>query len=205
MQIRDLKQDSRNYRIHGKRNLDLIRKSVDECGFGRSVVIDNENEIICGNGLISQCDKNTKIRVVESDGSELIVVKRTDLKTADEKRKQLAIMDNSTSDSSEFDLELLQEDFEIQELKEAGIELLIPDSDIDEFMDNDSLQEFDTNKQLALSKMPISKYLCIVFDEEMTKNDFIEKVVKKLYPDSDINERTQYCNYSFLKKDIMND
>lgn len=123
MQIRDLKQDSRNYRIHGKKNLDLIRKSVDECGFGRSVVIDNENEIICGNGLISQCDKDTKIRVVESDGSELIVVKRTDLKTADEKRKRLAVMDNSASDSSEFDIELLNADFEAVDLEEMGIDL----------------------------------------------------------------------------------
>lgn len=123
MQIRDLKQDSRNYRIHGKKNLDLIRKSVDECGFGRSVVIDNENEIICGNGLISQCDKNTKIKVIESDGSELIVVKRTDLKTADEKRKRLAIMDNSASDSSEFDIELLNADFEAVDLENMGIDL----------------------------------------------------------------------------------
>lgn len=130
MQIKDLKQDKRNYRKHNQRNLDLIKKSVNEVGLGRSVVIDNENEIICGNGLVSTLDKNTKIKLIETDGSELVVVKRTDLSTDDDKRKQLAIMDNSTSDSSEFDLELLQVDFEVPDLKDMGID--IPDVEIEE-------------------------------------------------------------------------
>lgn len=122
MQIKDLKQDKRNYRIHNQRNLDLIKKSVSEVGLGRSVVIDNENEIVCGNGLVSTLDKNTPIKVVETDGSELVVVKRTDLATDDEKRKQLAVMDNSTSDSSEFDLNSLQADFDLEQLQDWGID-----------------------------------------------------------------------------------
>ena len=122
MKIEDLKQDKRNYRKHNKRNLDLIKKSVAEVGLGRSVVIDKENEIICGNGLVSTLDKNTPVRIVETDGSELVVVKRTDLATDDNKRKQLAVMDNSASDSSEFDLELLQADFDIDTLQDWGID-----------------------------------------------------------------------------------
>ena len=121
MQIKDLKQDKRNYRKHNQQNLDLIKKSVSEVGLGRSVVIDNENEIVCGNGLVSTLDKNTPIKVIETDGTELVVVKRTDLNTNDEKRKQLAIMDNSTSDSSEFDLDSLQADFDVEQLQDWGI------------------------------------------------------------------------------------
>ena len=64
-----------------------------------------------------------KTKIVETDGSELVVVKRTDLKTDDEKRKALAVMDNSTSDTSEFDLELLTADFSVDELSDFGIEL----------------------------------------------------------------------------------
>lgn len=123
MQIKDLKQDKRNYRKHNKQNLDLIKKSVSEVGLGRSVVIDNENEIVCGNGLVSTLDKNTPIKVIETDGTELVVVKRTDLNTNDEKRKQLAIMDNSTSDSSEFDLDSLQADFDVEQLQDWGLDL----------------------------------------------------------------------------------
>lgn len=131
MQIKDLKFDKRNYRKHDKKNLDLIKKSVDEVGFGRSIVIDNENEIIAGNGLTSTIDKNTKIKVVETDGTELVVVKRTDLSTDDLKRKQLAIMDNSASDSSEFDLELLQADFDTEQLNDWGIDLTFDELEVD--------------------------------------------------------------------------
>lgn len=123
MQIKDLKQDKRNYRKHNQKNLSLIKKSVNDVGLGRSIVIDNENEIICGNGLVSTLDKDTPVKVIETDGSELVVVKRTDLQTDDDKRKQLAVMDNSTSDSSEFDFELLQEDFDTEELEDWGLDV----------------------------------------------------------------------------------
>ena len=94
MKVEDLKFDKRNFRRHSEKNQDLIKKSINEVGFGRSIVIDADNEIVCGNGVVSQIAKSTPIKVVETNGSELIVVKRTDLKTDDEKRKQLAVMDN---------------------------------------------------------------------------------------------------------------
>lgn len=120
----DIKFDKRNYRKHGDRNKKLIEKSLKECGAGRSIVVDADGEIIAGNGIYEAAQKaKIPVREVETDGTELVVVRRTDLHTEDDKRKQLAIMDNSTSDSSEFDLELLQEDFEIPDLKDWGLDL----------------------------------------------------------------------------------
>lgn len=119
-----IKFDKRNYRKHNDRNKDLIKKSLEECGAGRSIVIDNENEIIAGNGIYEQAQKlGIKTKIVETDGSELVVVKRTDLATDDDKRKQLAVMDNSTSDSSEFDFELLQTDFDTEKLEDWGLDI----------------------------------------------------------------------------------
>ena len=110
----NIKFDKRNYRKHNDKNKDLINKSLNECGAGRSIVIDNEGEIIAGNGIYEQAQKlGIKTKIIETDGSELVVVKRTDLATDDDKRKQLAVMDNSTSDSSEWDLDSLQADFEL--------------------------------------------------------------------------------------------
>lgn len=123
MKVEDLKFDKRNFRKHSEKNQDLIKKSINEVGFGRSIVIDADNEIVCGNGVVSQIAKSTPIKVVETNGSELVVVKRTDLKTDDAKRKQLAVMDNSTSDSSEFDLDLLKEDFGIEDLQDFGLDI----------------------------------------------------------------------------------
>ena len=141
MNLNDLKQDKRNYRKHNQKNLDLIKKSVDEVGLGRSVVVDNNNEIICGNGLVSTLDKNTPIKVIETDGSELVVVKRTDLATDDEKRKQLAVMDNSASDSSEFDFELLQADFDTDTLSDWGIDLEVPEIEEEKEVIEDEVPE----------------------------------------------------------------
>ena len=122
--MNEIKFDKRNYRKHDKRNKSLIKKSLEKFGAGRSIVVDAEGEIIGGNGVYEQAQKlGLKTKIVETDGSELVVVKRTDLKTDDEKRKALAVMDNSTSDTSEFDLELLTADFSVDELEDFGIEL----------------------------------------------------------------------------------
>ena len=118
--------DKRNYRKHNDKNKKLIQKSLKECGTGRSIIIDANNEIIGGNGVYEQAKKlNIPVKIVETDGSELIAVKRVDLQTDDDKRKQLAIMDNSTSDTSEWDLDSLQADFELDTLNDWGIENLV--------------------------------------------------------------------------------
>ena len=137
-----IKHDKRNYRKHSDRNKELINKSLSEVGAGRSILIDNENEIIAGNGVFEQWG-DKPIKIIESDGSELIVVKRTDLSTEDPKRKQLAIMDNSASDSSEFDLELLCEDFESFELENMGVDIGGFDFDSDEYGEDFSLKDGD--------------------------------------------------------------
>ena len=122
--MEEIKFDKRNYRKHDKKNKSLIKKSLEKFGAGRSIVVDAEGEIIGRNGVYEQAQKlGLKTKIVETDGSELVVVKRTDLKTDDEKRKALAVMDNSTSDTSEFDLELLTADFTVDELEDFGIEL----------------------------------------------------------------------------------
>lgn len=40
-----IKFDKRNYRKHNDRNKELIKKSLEECGAGRSIVIDNDDEM----------------------------------------------------------------------------------------------------------------------------------------------------------------
>ena len=118
----EIKFDKRNYRKHGKKNKELIKKSLEELGAGRSVLLDNEDCLIAGNGVYEQAQKlGIPVRVIETDGSELIAVKRTDVATADEKRKKLAIADNAASDTSSFDNVLLTEDWTMEQLKELGV------------------------------------------------------------------------------------
>lgn len=118
----EIKFDERNYRKHSKKNKALIKKSLEELGAGRSVVIDADDTLVAGNGVYEQAQAlQMPVRVIETDGSELVVVKRTDIHTKDEKRRRLALADNSASDSSQFDNGLLTEDWKIEELKEWGV------------------------------------------------------------------------------------
>ncbi len=104
-----IKVDPENVRIHDQRNQEAISQSLRDLGTGRSILIDSDNVIIGGNGVYAQAQElGLPVRVIESDGTELIAVKRTDLKSADAKRKALAIADNRTSDLSFFDDEKLR-------------------------------------------------------------------------------------------------
>lgn len=142
-----IKYDKRNYRKHDERNKALIKKSLEDCGTGRSIVIDNDNSIIAGNGVYEQAAAlGLPVRIIETDGKELIAVKRTDINTDDDKRKQLAVMDNSTSDSSMFDFDLLQTDFEIDTLTDWGIDVEALGADVDtgEIVEDEIPEEVQT-------------------------------------------------------------
>lgn len=147
LKLKDIKFDRRNYRVHSDKNKNLIKKSITEAGLGRSIVIDAENEIIGGNGLVSQLPEDTKIKVIETKGDELVVVKRTDLKTNDEKRKKLAILDNSTTDTSEFNMDMLLEDNTPEQLAELGIEIETTDVPIEQVEEDDIPEEIQTRTQ----------------------------------------------------------
>ncbi|MDR2969284.1 MAG: DNA modification methylase [Tannerellaceae bacterium] len=113
----DLKFDPRNYRIHTDKNKRLIRKSLEDCGAGRSILFDKDDYIIAGNGVYEQAKElGLSVRVIESDGTELIAIKRTDLSSEDARRKALALADNYTTDTSIFDVEAIIEDFSADDL-----------------------------------------------------------------------------------------
>jgi len=119
-----IKTDQHNYRKHSDKNKRIINKSLKKLGAGRSILIDSEDEIIAGNGVFEQAGKlGIPVKVIETDGKELIAVKRTDLKTGDKQRKELALIDNHASDTSEFDMEAIEENFTAEDLQDWGFEI----------------------------------------------------------------------------------
>ena len=170
MKVTDLKFDRHNYRRHGDKNKKLIKRSIAEAGLGRSIVIDADDEIIAGNGLVSQLDKDTPVKVIETTGDELVVVKRTDLKQGDAKRDALAIYDNSTTDTSEFDIDLLKADFSDEELAQFGI------LDVDE-------EEVDVAEPVEETKEPPKVKITFNYTDSRAIIDaFLEEMATK-YPD----------------------
>lgn len=107
---KQIRLDANNARLHTDENKQSLMDSLKNLGAGRSVLIDSEDVLIAGNGVYEQAQKlGIPIRVIETDGKELVAVKRTDLKTDDEKRIALALADNRLGDLSEFDTKQLDE------------------------------------------------------------------------------------------------
>lgn len=120
----------------------MIRKSLADCGAGRSVLVDANNELIAGNGVYEQAQAlGIPTRIIETDGSELVVVKRTDLQTDDRKRKELALADNAASDKVEWNMEEIKCDFADIQLEDWGIE--VPEIETDEDIVERKKREFD--------------------------------------------------------------
>ena len=105
--IKDLKSDHKNARKRTDRSAELIKESLQRYGAARSIVIDEDNRILAGNGTIEGAKEAgiDRIRVIETDGDEVIAVRRTGL--TEEQKIGLALADNRTSDLSEWDQEML--------------------------------------------------------------------------------------------------
>lgn len=136
--------DKKNYRKHSEQNKKRIRKSLADCGAGRSVLVDKEGCLIAGNGVYEQAEKmGIKTRVIETDGTELVVVKRTDLATDDQRRKLLALADNATSDHVEWDFENIDGEFDIDTLADFGIDCNVDIKEKEEAKEDDFDEEKD--------------------------------------------------------------
>ncbi|OPZ58271.1 MAG: hypothetical protein BWY89_00010 [Bacteroidetes bacterium ADurb.BinA012] len=77
----------------------LLEKSFRELGAGRSLLLDKNNRIIAGNKSTETAAaiglKN--VIIVETDGTQLVAVKRTDIDLDSKQGRELAIADNATS------------------------------------------------------------------------------------------------------------
>ena len=107
--LNDLKSDHKNARKRTDRSATLIKNSLEKFGAARSIVIDEENRILAGNGTVEGAKKAglRNVRVIETDGNEIIAVKRTGL--SEDEKVGLALADNRSSDLSEWDNDMLQQ------------------------------------------------------------------------------------------------
>jgi DNA modification methylase len=110
--IGQLKPDPNNARKHNQRNIGQIVSSLQEVGGARSIVIDEDNIILAGNGVIEAAGIAgiENVRVIEADGNEIIAVKRTGL--TPEQKTRLALWDNRASELAEWDVDQLQIEFD---------------------------------------------------------------------------------------------
>jgi len=94
--IADLQPDAQNANRGTERGVGMLDQSLRTYGAGRSIVCDRNGVVIAGNKTLEcAADIGMDVEVVQSDGTRLVVVQRTDLDLAkDPKARELAYADN---------------------------------------------------------------------------------------------------------------
>lgn len=97
--ISDLRFDDKNFNAHTEYGMSLLEKSLRENGAGRSILIDKDNNIIAGNGIIEAAGNIglEDLQIVETDGTKIVAVKRTDIALDSKEGRQMALADNATA------------------------------------------------------------------------------------------------------------
>ena len=107
LSLTDLIPDPRNARRHTDRNLAQIEAALQEVGAARSIVVDEHGTILAGNATV-QAAKQVgidRLRIIETDGTELVAVRRSGL--TPEQKVRLALHDNRAAELAEWDPEML--------------------------------------------------------------------------------------------------
>lgn len=110
--VADLKHDRRNPRKHNERNLKVIVDSLHDVGFARSIVIDEDNTILAGNGVTEAAVLAgiEKVVEIEADGNTIIAVRRTGL--TNEQKQRLKYFDNRAGELAAWDAKTLLADLQ---------------------------------------------------------------------------------------------
>lgn len=125
--ITDLIPDDRNANRHTEYGTALMDKGLRQNGFGRSILISNDNKIIAGNGITEAGGAIglEDVQVVNSDGKKIIAIKRTDIESGTKEFYAMALSDNIISEKNIImDAEIVEaicEEYEIEDWGTKGL------------------------------------------------------------------------------------
>jgi len=163
--ISDLIPDDKNYNLGNEAGNAMIEKSLRNLGAGRSILIDKNNRIIAGNKTVENAAAIglENLQIVESDGTKIIAVKRTDIDLDSKKGRELALADNATSKANiVWNHENLKDDWGDDELKGWGIEEMTfghknEEIDVADFADEMIIKLKYTAEEYELVREQLSK------------------------------------------------
>jgi DNA modification methylase len=136
--ISDLIADDKNFNKGSEFGNSLIEKSFRKFGAGRSILIDKNNRIIAGNKSVENAMAigMEDVQIVESDGTKIIAVKRTDIDLDSPQGREMALADNASAKANiVFDAEVIEAELGEAVCVEWGIELAKeePEAEEDDF------------------------------------------------------------------------
>ena len=131
--IADFIPDDKNANQGTDRGEVMLQTSIAKFGAGRSILIDKNNRIIGGNKTWSKADLEglQDAIIVETDGKQLVAVKRTDIDLDTPLGREMAVADNRTGQVNlNWDYEILGE--------------LSDDVDLEDWFTEEEMKGWDT-------------------------------------------------------------
>ena len=110
IKLSNITPDDKNNNKHTAYGMDLLEKSVNKVGIIESITISNDDKIISGNARHEVIGKNfdKEALVIETDGTQPIVIKRTDIESNTKEFYEASILANTTSKKNiDFDMEVI--------------------------------------------------------------------------------------------------
>lgn len=161
--LEDLIPDDLNANKGTQYGTHLIEKSFSELGAGRSILLDKNNRIIAGNKSTEGASSVgiEDVIIVETDGTKLVAVKRTDIDLDSAKGRELALADNATSKANlAWDMDIITEQAERFAIDPEDWGVSMPEPETEE--PQDTKNELDT--RLIVECGDVSK-LSLLFSE----------------------------------------
>lgn len=136
--LSELIPDDRNFNKGSEFGNALIEKSFRKFGAGRSILLDKHNRIIAGNKSVENAGAigMENVIIVESDGTKIIAVKRTDIDLDSPIGREMALADNATAKTNiVFDAELITAELSEAICEEWGVntDKIEPEAQEDDF------------------------------------------------------------------------
>ena len=140
--LTDFQPDPQNLNQGTERGNYALERSLRDYGFARPVVAAADGTILAGNHAYAKAGEIglKKVRVIETDGSEIIVHKRTDLDAGTAKARMVALADNRTTE-----INLSWDDAAFKELAEATDEVqnFFAETEINDLLSSLEAVEFE--------------------------------------------------------------
>lgn len=110
--LADYQRDPNNPHKATERGKRIVRDSLTEVGPARSAVASSDDVLLVGNTTADVAEElgMTEVIEIETDGDALIVHKRRNLASGDEKARLLRLLDNRASDFHDYQIDSLELD-----------------------------------------------------------------------------------------------
>lgn len=161
--VEKLIPDNKNFNKGTEYGQHLIEESLRKFGAGRSILLDKNNRIIAGNKTIENAAivGLDNVIIVETDGNQIVAVKRKDIDLDSAKGRELALADNATSKANlAWDMDIITEQAERFAIDPEDWGVSMPEPETEE--PQDTKKELDT--RLIVECGDVSK-LSLLFSE----------------------------------------